>query len=137
MGYCQFLVVKLKAHRGIGTQIGDELLKNATKRTFGSLLTEMSKAGVLEPELATRLKEILEERNWLVHRSKHEHHTVLTSRSECAALIARLERIREKALTLQKTVVQLMERYVIEQGVSSDFIEREAQRIVEQWGISQ
>jgi hypothetical protein len=27
MGYCQFLVVKLKAHRGISTQIGDELLK--------------------------------------------------------------------------------------------------------------
>lgn len=43
--------------------------KNATKRTFGSLLTEMPKADVFETELATRLKQVLEERNRLVHRS--------------------------------------------------------------------
>src|SRR3954470_12887409 len=60
-----YLVIRLKAARGIGEDVGEQLLSNAQKRTFGSLLGELRDAGVLQASLETRLLALLEERNWL------------------------------------------------------------------------
>lgn len=130
-----YLVVRLRAKRGIGEEAGGTLLKSVGKRPFGSLLKELSDAGVLEPELAQKLQAVLKDRNWLVHRSRRENRAVLTSDEQCATLIAKLESISAEALSMLKQVGQLLERYVLESGVSKEFIDQESERLLVQWGI--
>jgi hypothetical protein len=129
-----FIVLLLKAHRGIGQEIGERLLAAAGKRTFGSLIREAKGARLLEDKLATRLEKILDDRNWLVHRSRREHRGVLSSRSRYAALIARIEAISDEALLLLKMIAELTDQYAGKSGVSQEVIARETQRLLKEWG---
>ncbi|HEX9757479.1 MAG TPA: hypothetical protein VGB26_06715 [Nitrospiria bacterium] len=129
-----YLTLCLHAKRGIGQEKGAALLEAAGRGTFGSLLNELSKSGILASELAKRLNAALDDRNWLVHRSRRENRGVLNSDKQCAILIAKLERISAEALSLLKEVGQLIERYALDSGVSKEFVDREAERLLIQWG---
>ena len=129
-----YLTLRFRAKRGIGQEAGTALLEAAGRRTFGSLLKELSQSGILAPELAERLNAALDDRNWLVHRSRRENRGVLNSDEQCAILIAKLERISDGALSLLKEVGQLIERYALDSGVSKELVDREAERLLTQWG---
>jgi uncharacterized protein YutE (UPF0331/DUF86 family) len=130
-----YVVIRLHAKRGIGEEAGVKLLDAAGKRTFGSLLKELSESGVLDRKLAERLKAALDDRNWLVHRSRRDNRGVLTSDERCGALIAKLGNISDEALALLKQVGQLIEQHTLQSGVSKDFVDRESERLLVQWGI--
>lgn len=130
-----FIVLLLKAHRGIGQEIGEQLLATAGKRTLGSLINEAKAAKLLQEKLATRLEKILDDRNWLIHRSRREHRHILSSRSGSATLIARIEAISDEALLLLKTVAELTDQYVRKSGISEKTIARETQRLLKEWGM--
>lgn len=134
-GLANYLVLRLKDARGVGLQRGSELLSEASKRTFGTLLSDLSKAGVFEAALAERLKKILDDRNWLVHRSRRDHPNIITSRQDCEKLIARIEEITTEATTLLRMTAQLLEKHLLEHGVSSLYIERETQRLMTERGV--
>jgi uncharacterized protein YutE (UPF0331/DUF86 family) len=64
-----YLVMRVHAHCGIGKAQGGSLLKQAEGRTLGALLKDLAKSGVIDDRLSTDLQEMLEQRNWLVHRA--------------------------------------------------------------------
>jgi hypothetical protein len=132
-----FIVLMLKAHRGIGMEIGEQLLASAGKRTFGSLIKEAQGASLLEDKLANRFEKILNDRNWLIHRSRREHRGILSSRSRCNALASQIDAISTEALQLFKIIAELTEQYVKKSGIPQEIIEREAQRLLHEWGILQ
>ncbi len=130
----QYLVVRLKATKGMGEEPGTKLLESVRRRTFGSLLKELRDNGVLPPALQGRIEELLEERNWLVHRSKRESRGVLFKSEQFDQLVARLATIADEALAVQKLVAEAIEEYVVGNGVDRAQIETEAARVVREWG---
>src|SRR5471032_1221008 len=66
----QCYVLMVQATRGMGLDEGEVLFTKAQSKTFGTTVKSLTKAAVLTPELSTRLAMLLEERNWLVHRSR-------------------------------------------------------------------
>jgi hypothetical protein len=130
-----YVVIRLHAKRGLSPKSGCKTLEEVGKRTFGSLLNELSAAGALEPKLVERLKATLHERNWLVHRSRREDRGVLNSEERCATLVAKLKCIAKEALALLRQVLELAEQQVVQSGVSEEAIDRETARLLAEWGI--
>ena len=129
-----FLVLRAHATLGMGEASGEALLTKARHRTFGSLLTELAKRGIVDGELETRLNHLLKERNWLVHHSKRENRGVINHPDRVASLVARLDKIAEDATELQNELGQAVERFAVESGVDRDLVDREAQELAESWG---
>jgi hypothetical protein len=129
-----YLVVRVHAHRGIGTTKGNSLQKEAEGRTLGALLKELAKSGVIEERVSVDLHEILEERNWLVHRARRENRGVIASAELLSELLKRLESLANHSLVMQKSLAADLERYVLDSGVDRAVIEAEADRLARLWG---
>ena len=130
-----YLVVRVHASRGIGTVQGDSLLKHAEGRTFGALLKELAKSGVIEDRLSIELHEILEQRNWLVHRARRENRGVVSNAEHLGDLIQHLQSLADRSLVLQKSLATDLERYVLDIGVDRAVIDSEADRLARSWGL--
>jgi uncharacterized protein YutE (UPF0331/DUF86 family) len=131
-----YLVVRVQARRGTGVSHGNSLLKQAEGRTLGALLKDLAKSGVIEDRLSSDLREMLEERNWLVHRARRENRGVLSNNKLLAELVNRLQSIAERSLAIQKSLAADLEHYVLDAGVGRTGIEREADRLIHEWGLS-
>lgn len=129
-----YLVVRLKATQGMGNVAGEALIAEARKRTFGSLVSEMREAGVLEAGAQTRLDQLVAERNWLAHRAKRESRGVIFDDVSYHQLSARLESIADEASSLLRLVGDQMMEYVLSKGLDQSEIERESIRIASSWG---
>ena len=130
-----WVVVRLHATRGMGAEAGEELAKKAERRTLGSVLRELRDEGVVAAPLAEELSEVLELRNWLVHRARKEFHGMLTSDELLSSLHVKLANIAERALAAQKAVAVELEQFVLSSGVSRAFIDREASALALKWGL--
>jgi len=130
-----YIVVRLRDARGVGVNQGAVISAEVEKLPLGKLVGELAKAGVIDPALASRLKAALDERNWLVHRSRREHRGVLSDPAAYTGLSMRLDALADDALTLNKELARTMEEYVVNSGVSRDFIDGEAERLARAWGV--
>ena len=129
-----YVVIKLRASRGVGEAAGNELMEKAQKRTLGHLLQELREKGALKVGLEGRLQVLLEERNWLVHRAKREHRGVLNDMSQLDKLVERLDRLAEEATNLNSLLGSELEEYVVTSGVDRQFIDVEASKLLRAWG---
>src|SRR5690606_19152710 len=66
----QFLVLRTKAKRGMGSDAGNKLTEKARSKPFGISLREVADAGLFDSPLQAEFDTLLAERNWLVHRSR-------------------------------------------------------------------
>lgn len=123
-----FLVMRHEATRGMGQDAGEALLTKARGKTFGALLKSLKQRGALPAEIIDRLEFVVEERNWLAHRSKREFRGVMYSASRYAILSDRLAKLSEEALALQKSVAAQLESWVLAQGVTKDYIDKQVLR---------
>jgi hypothetical protein len=130
-----YLVVRVHAHRGIGKVQGDSLLKQAEGRTLGALLKDLAKSGVIDDQLSIDLKEMLEQRNWLVHRACRENRGILSNAKHLTEMLDRLESLADRSLAIHKTLAADLERYVLHAGVDRAVIDREADRLTREWGL--
>jgi hypothetical protein len=130
-----YLVMRVHAHRGIGAAQGDALLKQAEGRTLGALLKELAKSGVIANRLSIELQEMLEQRNWLVHRARRESRGILSNAKRLTEMLNRLESMADRSLAIMKSLAEDLERYVLRAGIDRAVIEREADRLVREWGL--
>ncbi len=128
-----YLVLKTKAKQGMGTEAGDELISKALKQTFGATLREITKANILEPALQKRFDKILEERNWLVHKSLASSRSALQTDDSANRLITRINCIAKESLKLLRVVGELSELFVREKGVSQQYLDERAAAILREW----
>lgn len=131
------VVVRLRAARGVGAERGKEISAEVLRKPLGALIAELAKAGVVAHDLAARLKPLLDDRNWLVHRSRRESHGALSDNETYATLSTRLRQIADRALALSKDLGAELEEYVVESGVSRDFINQEAGRLARSWWLNE
>lgn len=130
-----YVVMRIKGSRGMGRQKAHELLSSAYRRTFGSLVTELEKAGILEAPLATRLKSAVEERNWFVHHGRRDTRGMFSRPELYAALIARADKLAHEALALQKQLAADIKGFAMASGATEKQLEEEATRLARSWGI--
>lgn len=129
----QYFVLMTKARKGMGLLAGEVMIEKAKRKTFGTTLHEIAKAGLLAADLESRFTKLLTERNWLVHASRATSRNAVHHDVEMRKLLDRLEMIAEESLSLMKEIALLMERYVKTHGVTKEFIEKESNKLLEQW----
>ncbi len=129
----QFLVLRTKAKKGMGVDAGQALVRKAENRTFGVTLREISEAKLFEPELQAKFESLLSERNWVVHKSRASSRSVIYSDLAANMLLDRLDKIAAHSLELMRAVSTLTESFVIQHGVSKQFIDRESEKTLAKW----
>lgn len=129
------IVVCLREARGVGKERGSEISAAVERLPLGKLITELSRSGALNDGVASALKTLLQERNWLVHRARRETRGVLSDEAGFTVLIARLDDISERTLLLIRRLGKDLEEYVVRSGVSRDVLDREADRLARSWGF--
>lgn len=129
----QCFVLLAQATKGMGTAAGGALVEKAQGKTFGATIKQLEKAAALSPELAARFAKLLEERNWLVHRSRADSRGAIHGDGSAKKLLLRLEAIADEALALLKALGGTAARFVQQHGVSKESIDQESQRLLKQW----
>lgn len=127
-----YVVLVTQVQRGMG-ETGNALLSAALKLPFGATLKQMMNAGLLESSLEGRFKNILNERNWLVHKSRGASRDAIHSEAAMQKVVERVDAMAEEALSLLRELGSLCERYVQDRGVSKHFIDEQANALLEQW----
>ena len=130
------VIFRLRQSCGVGEKVGGELLAAVHGKTFGQVLREFKEQGILDVALESRLQNLVNERNWLVHRAKRENRGVLNDPAAYEQLAARISALAEDATSLNASIGSQIEEFVVAVGIDRTFIDREAQRIAESWGYN-
>jgi hypothetical protein len=129
-----WVAIALRPTRGVGEEAAAPILDSVHRRTLGQLFRELENNAVLEPSILSRLKKLIEERNWLVHYAKRETRGVLNNPHQFDRVAGRIKRIGVEAARLQAMLGKKLEDYVHSSGVDPKEIEREAARLQAEWG---
>jgi hypothetical protein len=131
-----YVVLRLRQTRGVGVKRGKEIAALVEKATFGKLLRELQRAGILPNGLAGRLEGALEERNWLVHRARREYRGVLADMALYSSLSQRVDKLAEDARVLLNELGGEVESFIRSSGIDMEAVDREAQRLAASWGLT-
>jgi len=129
-----YVVIRLRESKGVGEEQGRELLAKHQGRTFGQLLGDLRKAGILDPSVEARASKLLAERNWLIHDAKRENRGLPNDLERVGAMTERLDWIADEALALNKILEAELEEIVVASGVDRKRIDEEAAKLRQKWG---
>jgi len=129
----QYFVLVAKAHKGMGSKAGYELLDKALGKTFGATIHAMCQAGLLSSELEAEFRSLLMDRNWLVHKSRSTNRNVIHSDTAAVAFIERLDAMIDHSNSLMEKVLKLTEEHITGLGITQQQIDTEAVRILDEW----
>ncbi|MDH4205340.1 MAG: hypothetical protein OEV45_07420, partial [Desulfobacteraceae bacterium] len=87
----QYFVLAAQAEKRMGEVVGNALVEEARKKTFGRTIHRISKQGLLSTKLKDRFFNLLSERNWLVHRSRADSRDAIHSDEAMQKLVARID----------------------------------------------
>jgi len=133
-GVCAtYFVLLAEAKPGSRLAAGNRRGAKAKNRTIGTTLRKLRKRKLLDRRLATRLKAILQERNWLVHRSGADGRAAVHSDGNTTQLVARVDSVAEESLALLKEVCRRVERFAKKHGVAEEYTFRTASELLRQW----
>ncbi len=90
---------------------------------------------MIDGQLSVDLREVLEQRNWLVHRARRENRGILASPKQFSELLVRLEALAHRSLELLKEVASGIENHVLSCGVDRRTINSEADRLARSWAL--
>lgn len=96
------------------------LLRSALKDTFGKTVDSMRRKGVISGVLEERLKHILEECNWLVHRSRVDSERALEDQQSFKALEDRIKILAKEVNPLMKSLSEMAVKFTGKSGVPKE-----------------
>lgn len=128
-----YFVLRTQASQGMERAAGNVLVDKAQSKTFGATIKQLEKATLLAPDLVKRYVCMLEDRNWLVHRSRSDSRGAIHDDQVAQQLVLRLDNIADEATALLQVLGGETERFAQRYGVSKEFIDRESQRLLKQW----
>ena len=112
-------------------------LADVRKRTLGTIIRDAIKRGIVSPGLDDRLVKFAAERNWLVHRSRHENSADIVDDAKRRALIERVRAIYTESGELQTIVSDLLLSWVTQRGANEHEINKMALEIFRKKMIGQ
>ena len=132
----QYFVLVVLATRGMGVDAGIKLDESVKGNTFGKTIHALRNAGKLPEALESRFMSLLKERNWLVHSSRSTNRTAIFDDESCHSLVERLEQIAEEARLLLHEIGTASSKFVFQNGVSKEEIDRLTQEVLHSWHSS-
>lgn len=109
------------------------ILEKEKARTFGGTIKQLRKAGLLTPTLDKRFEDLLNERNWLVHRSRASSRSAVHYDSHMAALLTRLDRMSEEAILLLGEVRSITEEFAVKHDIPAEEVAARTAETLRQW----
>jgi hypothetical protein len=128
-----YLVISTRAQRGMGEFEGNKLLDDALAKSFGRTIKDLRKAGKLPAYLDQPVDDLLEQRNWLVHRSQNASRSAVRREVHCIALLEKIDDINDSALAMIKAFGQLVEEFALSHGLPQTYVDAETAKILKKW----
>lgn len=132
----QYLVLKVHASKGMGSQEGSELLAKARAEMFGKTISRMVTAGLFEADLKNQFAFIRNERNWLVHRSFDDKVKAMEDYGSLLKLMARLDSMAEAARALSTYLADEAEQFVLRAGITPAEIAKAMEDLRDSWSTA-
>ena len=121
-----YLTMRLKLKRPITPEKAQAILAAERRKTLGMLITEAKASQLVQGDLAEAVAVLLDERNWLIHRSMHECNDGLYAGFGFEAFLVRVHTLRERAIELKKRLYSDTEAWRGGQGVDLHRVEATA-----------
>jgi uncharacterized protein YutE (UPF0331/DUF86 family) len=128
-----YLVLKTQAKPGMGLAEGTALVEKAQSGTFGTIVKKLLSASAIPAELEQHLRNLLRERNWLVHESRRDSRSAVHDDFAMHVLIERVDAMANEAEHFLHIIAKLAEAHIKVAGVTEEQIEAQAKRILKQW----
>ena len=113
----KYLMLRTCIKEGVTENDYDGLVAKALGKPFGATLRAAAEANVFSGPLQTRFKEILSERNWLIHKSRLDNRAAFYSDSAAIDLIQRIDKISAGVRELMVEIDKLIDSDAIESGI--------------------
>jgi hypothetical protein len=126
-------------HQATPSKARDEvqaMFRRAGKSTLGQLLRAIESTGNAPQALVDGLDAFVDKRNWLVHYSRRECRKDMYSASGRASIVSRLAAIADEALQVANAFQRETEAHLEKLGVSKDQIDRDAEKLLNEWFTS-
>jgi hypothetical protein len=127
-----FLTLKIEI-RSVGAVNQQEALQHLAKHrraTLGTSIRTAESHSALPAGAMDSLRELKEDRDWLVHRSLNEHGASLYTDEGRAYVFQRLQGIRERCVSVKGEIVKELEGFCVAAGISLEQVNETATREV-------
>lgn len=129
----RYFVLLAQAEPRMGRAAGDALVSKAIGKTLGAAINHMMKAQLLDDRLGPRFTSLLQQRNWLVHRSRADSRDAIHSDDAMQTLMRRLEFVADESAALMNEAAVRVQRFAAERGLSTQKIDRATHQLLQQW----
>jgi hypothetical protein len=127
------LVMVHKLQLGAARTEVESMFHKVGKQTLGQLFRAIENEGGAPAALLPRLKQFVDERNWLVHRSRHDNRKDIYTARPRLRLSQKISTIADEAFSLAKAFQEATEKHLIACGMSKADIDLRAQQIMRDW----
>lgn len=129
----RFLVLEKEITAQTNWRRGEELVTRAMGRTFGATLRELANANLLTMELQCRLKWLVSERNWLVHKSLASSRYIIEHSLPVLLLTERVDKIVTDTLSMDSAIKSLLDEALAKYGIDAETFEKTARELLFDW----
>ncbi|WP_166213074.1 hypothetical protein [Cognatiluteimonas telluris] len=129
----KYLMLRTCIKEGVTENDYDDLVAKALGKPFGATLRAAAEANVFSGALQTRFKEILSERNWLIHKSRLDNRAAFYSDSAAHDLIQRIDLISAGVRELMIEIDKLIDSDAIESGIDLADLGRRTDEMLSTW----
>jgi hypothetical protein len=123
-----FIVLCLKLPPSRDAAEIDEVVESLDKKTMGALIAELrcGRKNAATSEFEQRVYRLLDERNWLVHKSLQTNGNDIYDETKALTLIQRIEAFADECLALQTAFGEHVIVWMESQGFTREEIDAEA-----------
>ena len=132
-----YYVLVLNSNEGMGFENAKVPLEKSLKQPLGQSLDSLNKANLIPTEFKKRFQSLLDERNWLVHRSRADNRNIFDSRLVYESFLNRVQLIKNETLSLSKIVEKFVSTYLEQQNFIIDHVDELTQEILDGWHLVQ
>jgi hypothetical protein len=117
--------VTLRANLRPGLKADDlaAALASERKKTLGAVFKSASDAGLVVGSTAEALRLLIDERNWLVHRSMHEASDGVYQEASRTALLDRLSALTDHAIAVKNAIATELFAWCADHGMDMQRVE--------------
>lgn len=111
-----YVAMRLRIKQPTTLEAGIQLLARERSKTLGTLFRDAQAGGLVAGDVEKAFRLLVDERNWLIHRSMHECNDALHRASERDAFLSRLSDLTDEAIRLKKLLYADATRWLADQG---------------------
>jgi hypothetical protein len=112
-----YVTMRLRIKRPMPLEVATETLAKERKKTLGTLFRDAHGGGLVHGDVANAFRLLVDERNWLIHRSMDECNDGLYRAVERESFLKRLNDLTEEAIRLKKQLYADATCWLSDQGV--------------------